>query len=842
LSNVGKIKTAPTATTSAPLHFAFSGDYDGLIRPYSLANVFPAQNLDFYMSLGDTIYETASNLTASGAHNGQPQLNSPGVALSGSSSTLNGVPTSTGFATAAQLKTDYEKKYREQFLPVNNGGQNGLQSLFASQGNYTTYDNHELGNRQYINGGAPAGGSVGGPAGTDMPTGRGVDARANGTGNPGNVNDVNNSASDYMNRSIGFLTLQNVFLNYQPMANRGTVSAPADPRTNGTKQLYFAQQWGKNAIFINTDARSYRDLRLKSADGALDDTTAPRANNAGRTYLGATQLAWLKQTLLDSQKAGTAWKFVSISDPVDQIGPLGGALTLSNLPSFGAGSTYAPVNSDGGKSYIGGYRAERNALLKFIADNHIVNVVFIATDDHQNRVNELTYSPTDTENQSTYVKVPYVFSIVAGPLGATGPDLITNHTFAMAQQYANSLAAAQQAAGVEPFGLIGYPGLHNLVRDGDPTAATAPQPVDFYSPDTFNFTVLDVSADGKTLTVSSVGMDATAQNAGIEYANGPQSRKIFSFQVDAAPPAVTTIPTLISSIAGSSYSQTLAVSGGLPPFAWTVTSGALPPGLLLSTAGVLSGAATAAGTFTFTASVADSASSVSSQTFTITILPSTLTFTSAVRLAHIVDGGNITTQFAIVNLDQAPNSFQFKFWDNSGNPLSFPLKNGVAGDLAGTLAPGATAWAQTTGASSPALQGWAEVASSGRVGVLAIFKLGAPGAPDSEATVVGAQSGNNISVPFDNTAGFVTGIALSNTNATQSINVTLTFTPETGSPTTSLIVLPPHGHTSFVMPTAYAATTGVKGSLRLSAATPDLAVVGLRFGPKNSFTSLGSLQ
>ena len=136
------------------------------------------------------------------------------------------------------------------------------------------------------------------------------------------------------------------------------------------------------------------------------------------------------------------------------------------------------------------------------------------------------------------MKVPYAFSIVAGPLGATGPDLITNHTFAMAQQYANSIVAAQQLAGVEPLGLVGYPGLHDLVREGDPTAGTAPQAVDFYSPDTFNFTVLDVSADGKQLTVSTVGMDATPQNAGIEYANGPQARPIFSFKVNAAPRTV----------------------------------------------------------------------------------------------------------------------------------------------------------------------------------------------------------------------------------------------------------------------------------------------------------------
>src|SRR4029077_368426 len=84
----------------------------------------------------------------------------------------------------------------------------------------------------------------------------------------------------------------------------------------------------------------------------------------------------------------------------------------TTLSLSGAASTYTPVNSDGGKSWIGGYRAERNALLEFIADHEIVNVVFLATDDHQNRINELTYSPTgQTGNQSTYVKVPYCLEI-----------------------------------------------------------------------------------------------------------------------------------------------------------------------------------------------------------------------------------------------------------------------------------------------------------------------------------------------------------------------------------------------------------------------------------------------
>ena len=486
---------------------------DGLIRPYALASTIPAQNLDFYVNVGDTIYETAS---ASTGNNGATYLNSPSVTLSGTVP----APSSAG-ALQAQLFADYSKKYREQFLPVNVGGQNCLQPFYAAQGNYTTYDNHELGNRQYINGGAGAGGPVG-----DMSSGAGVDARVP-------SNDTNPSGP-FINQSTGFLTLQQVFLNYQPMADRGLVNAPADPRTNGTKQLYSSQQWGRNLIFINVDDRSYRDIRIKTSSGA--DDTGTRADNPSRTMLGATQLAWLEQTLLTAQQAGTPWKVIQISNPIDQIGPIGGALSLSNLPSFGQGSTYSPVSSDGGKSWQGGYRAERNALLKFIADNQIINVVFITTDDHQNRVNELTYSPTNqTSVQSSYIKVPYCFEIVAGPLGATGPDLITNHAFSMSQQLSQSLYNAQVSAGIEPFGLQTYPGLHNVTRVGDPNAGTTPTTVDFYSPDTFNYNVLDVSADGQTLTVTSVGILSTAQNSALEYgANGNTAQTIFSFAVDAA--------------------------------------------------------------------------------------------------------------------------------------------------------------------------------------------------------------------------------------------------------------------------------------------------------------------
>ncbi|MFI3138292.1 MAG: alkaline phosphatase D family protein, partial [Methylococcaceae bacterium] len=546
---IGKFKTAIDPATSAAVRFAFSGDMDGLMRPYALASTIPAQNFDFFVNLGDVIYENASN---AGATDGKPGVNnSPSVTLSGTVP----APSATG-ATIAQLFTDYSKKYREQFQAVNAGGQNSLQTFYAAQGNYTLYDNHELGNRQYINGGAPAGGSVG-----DMPSGAGVDARID-------SNDVNTSGT-FINKTLGFQTLQQVYLNYQPIADRGVVNTPQDPRMNGTKQQFMAQAWGKNALFFNTDARSYRDIRIKTAANA-DETTAPRANNPKRTMLGVTQLALLEQALFNAQSTGIVWKFVTTSDPIDQIGPIGGALTLTNLPNFGTGvngngaaSTYSAPDADAGKSWQGGYRAERNALLKYIADNKITNVVFLSTDDHQNRINELTYSPTgETEKQASYVKVPYTFEIVAGPLGATGPDLITNHTFAMAQQYANSIFAAQSAAGIEPLGLQGYPGLKNVSRLNDPNAGTTPSAVDFYSPDTFNYNALEISASGQ-LTVTSWGIVATAQNSASEYdASKNPIQKVFNFQID--PVANTTPPlTCLLNWAESAYPKLFGAAGAV---------------------------------------------------------------------------------------------------------------------------------------------------------------------------------------------------------------------------------------------------------------------------------------
>jgi Putative Ig domain/Bacterial Ig domain len=69
------------------------------------------------------------------------------------------------------------------------------------------------------------------------------------------------------------------------------------------------------------------------------------------------------------------------------------------------------------------------------------------------------------------------------------------------------------------------------------------------------------------------------------------------------------------------YSRTIAAFGGAAPYTFATTSGTLPPGLTLSTGGVLAGTPTTAGMYIFTVTVTDATSQTASQSYTVTINP-----------------------------------------------------------------------------------------------------------------------------------------------------------------------------------------------------------------------------
>ena len=108
-------------------------------------------------------------------------------------------------------------------------------------------------------------------------------------------------------------------------------------------------------------------------------------------------------------------------------------------------------------------------------------------------------------------------------------------------------------------------------------------------------------------------------NGGTNIVIYPEGRSIMDmeamilFQITSSSLAEGTI--------GQAYTNQLQVAGGQSPFTWTVASGSLPPGLSLSSAGVLTGTPTTPGTFILPVSVMEAGSRSTSRNLVITIIP-----------------------------------------------------------------------------------------------------------------------------------------------------------------------------------------------------------------------------
>jgi uncharacterized protein YjdB len=91
-------------------------------------------------------------------------------------------------------------------------------------------------------------------------------------------------------------------------------------------------------------------------------------------------------------------------------------------------------------------------------------------------------------------------------------------------------------------------------------------------------------------------------------------------QIAAQSPVGIDTATLNDGALNNAYSGTLAASGGLTPYTWSIVSGTLPTGLSLNTAtGAITGIPTATGTYNFSVSVRDSSSPAQSATSALSI-------------------------------------------------------------------------------------------------------------------------------------------------------------------------------------------------------------------------------
>jgi hypothetical protein len=198
---------------------------------------------------------------------------------------------------------------------------------------------------------------------------------------------------------------------------------------------------------------------------------------------------------------------------------------------------------------------------------------------------------------------------------ATGPDFAltasaAGGTVQAGKTVAFTVSVAESGAGQSAVTLT-------VIEPSGVTIAVQPGSIVPGTPATVTIAVSATAAAGmQNLTL-------TGQNV-----SGAQTLT-YALTVTPAPViALAVLPaTFPAGTVGTAFPQTAIVSvGGTAPYTYAVSSGALPAGLALSTAGVLSGTPATAGAFTFTVTATDSSVGAGphtgSQSYTLSINPS----------------------------------------------------------------------------------------------------------------------------------------------------------------------------------------------------------------------------
>ena len=116
-------------------------------------------------------------------------------------------------------------------------------------------------------------------------------------------------------------------------------------------------------------------------------------------------------------------------------------------------------------------------------------------------------------------------------------------------------------------------------------------------------------------------------------------------------------------------------------------------------------------------------------------------------------------------------------------------------------------------------------------------KTPAGGVQYDEGTAPAVAASNRILVPYDDSNGFVTAIAIVNpSGAAQTISVGFRTTDGLVA-VSALPTLQPQSHTAFVLSQTFPMIAGHRGLAEFYSSTGTISMIGLRFNPTQSFTA-----
>ena len=291
-------------------------------------------------------------------------------------------------------------------------------------------------------------------------------------------------------------------------------------------------------------------------------------------------------TVVDS---GIPQQTASAALVIKVVAPL--VVTSLSLPDGFVGSAYSATLSASGGSTPYTWAIVSGSLPAGLTLNSSTGV--ISGTPSSAGSSSFTVAVVDSSNPALFSTQPLTLLVVS-PLSVTTTAL---PGATVSTPYSATLAAA---GGLTPYGWAISAG--SLPPGLALTASTGALSGTPTTAGTFTFTVLVTDSSSPAQTASAA----------------------LSIVVASAGSLTITTTSLPDGINGTSYSATLAATGGTLPYAWALTGGSLPTGLSLGANGVISGTPTADGIFSFTIDASDSSSpkQTSSRTLSITIATS----------------------------------------------------------------------------------------------------------------------------------------------------------------------------------------------------------------------------
>jgi alkaline phosphatase D len=206
VSPVGTFRTAYGLSDPAVVRMAFTGDADWKWKPYPLLASLAQENLDYFLFLGDLLYESMD-------YQGK---------------------------TAVDDLAGYRFKYRDNREPRIGSPSRmvPMRDLYETFGQYSVFDNHETGYSRD-------------PAAPKYNEGGG------------------RFADGFVNKTPGYRARMQAYKEYQPVRAEMQGDA-TDPLTAGTDRFYGVYSWGANVELIVLDDRSYRSARPAKGESGAD--------------------------------------------------------------------------------------------------------------------------------------------------------------------------------------------------------------------------------------------------------------------------------------------------------------------------------------------------------------------------------------------------------------------------------------------------------------------------------------------------------------------------------------------------------------------------------------------